>query len=759
MKSSESNDVSTLCRRLVGICFNNGLALNLLDLLKTYLTINTETLSLDQKLNLKYIDLAIEPEDIESINQVLEVQCFNLKNFVARRDSEAQYRAMFWDSVLTKLLHPHTSSLHDKRKFKLRSEWETQTLFTELEKRKIDFTALWSGIPLMVVEMGKEEFGTGVNSHKDFAKVLGIISHSCRKLALELERQGKKAENAQIFGIWIGGTQIHFITGMAVITQASPNTYSIQCNCYYPDEWKFEVQLSSTLSDVPSTDEATGTAASPITTELVSSTAIITESSEIDLPTSPLARFSYNRIPSKRELLEFEPEVVPEAPNNSASTSESEPKGGDYPVNYFHLEEQEQEQEQEQIETIIDLLSDEEDKSVDPNTLVKLNRFITEFMEYVDSISRLDSNNPRRDFQDPEQIGFFSESRKGSNKSTPRTERVKYISSNANAKSISNKPIIQPDKSSAEKDPKKNKEYYEAFYISRGRSIDELNLYRKYLCLNPSIFPRLVEYFDAEDSEETGLYDLVFENMDPFIQSCENDYVLSKHLWYSSSGEALLNSLKLTIELLSSLDLLHSTLGLVHADISPSNIMFSTESGVWKLIDFGESMKISVSASTARESGTTNYISPESLETGIFTEASDVFALGRVIEEVLYFKLIFMFESRSQKNDLIFKSFLKYENILFKMMNPNPSDRISVRSALLCLYEIISKFPSQSFDPDLAVYLRLGALYEESLNLKRLEQDMELVSVSSSSSKRHKKEFTKEKEIIKSAPLSSGEFD
>jgi len=84
---------------------------------------------------------------------------------------------------------------------------------------------------------------------------------------------------------------------------------------------------------------------------------------------------------------------------------------------------------------------------------------------------------------------------------------------------------------------------------------------------------KLSEYFNSEHDEV--LFDHVIEKMDPLV--------LSEHMWYQNLAEALVKAVKFTIEMLNSLDLLHAVFGIVHSDISPNNVMFSTDSGFWNM--------------------------------------------------------------------------------------------------------------------------------------------------------------------------------
>ena len=225
-----------------------------------------------------------------------------------------------------------------------------------------------------------------------------------------------------------------------------------------------------------------------------------------------------------------------------------------------------------------------------------------------------------------------------------------------------------------------------------------------------SIFPKLVEHFSNEQDPE--LFDLVLEKMDPLIVKSGPSSFLSEHLWFETSAEALLKATKCTVELLNCLDILHSVYGIVHSRICPENVMYSRESKVWKLIDYEFATPISSRAARSlKPDKTTEYTSPESLESGAFTDASDVFALGKVIQDVLYFKLLNKFEMRERKNDLKYLTFLEFEAVLIKMTSKNPTDRISVRDALLQFDKILSKFRSH-LDLNHPAYSRIRLICE-----------------------------------------------
>jgi serine/threonine protein kinase len=84
-------------------------------------------------------------------------------------------------------------------------------------------------------------------------------------------------------------------------------------------------------------------------------------------------------------------------------------------------------------------------------------------------------------------------------------------------------------------------------------------------------------------------------------------------------------------------------LGLIHRDVTPSNI-FLTESGVTKILDFGIA-KAKGATSTKTEDGAVKgkyaYMAPEQLRGGAIDRRVDLFALGVVLYEMLALRRLF----------------------------------------------------------------------------------------------------------------------
>ena len=100
-------------------------------------------------------------------------------------------------------------------------------------------------------------------------------------------------------------------------------------------------------------------------------------------------------------------------------------------------------------------------------------------------------------------------------------------------------------------------------------------------------------------------------------------------------------AVRITLELLAALEVVHEKLGLVHRDIKPANILFTGEGKV-RLADFGlaQTGESGRSLGGLPHPGSPPYMSPEQEEkTGYLPRTSDLFSVGCVLFEALTGKL------------------------------------------------------------------------------------------------------------------------
>ena len=114
-----------------------------------------------------------------------------------------------------------------------------------------------------------------------------------------------------------------------------------------------------------------------------------------------------------------------------------------------------------------------------------------------------------------------------------------------------------------------------------------------------------------------------------FVQGADLEALMREH-----EPLSLQEKLDIVIDILSGLAYAHKR-GIVHRDIKPANIRIA-EDGRAKLMDFGVAhLTSSKLTSTGASLGTPVYMSPEQITGGKATPATDVFAVGAVLYELL----------------------------------------------------------------------------------------------------------------------------
>ena len=186
----------------------------------------------------------------------------------------------------------------------------------------------------------------------------------------------------------------------------------------------------------------------------------------------------------------------------------------------------------------------------------------------------------------------------------------------------------------------------------------------------------------------------------PLLQNDKNEKLeeISKNVCKDSLRKHLLDACTFAVHVLFELSILHEEAGYVHSNINCESIKFSPLLKIWKLANFEEACKIEESKKTVRIVGTTGFISPESNKTGIFTEASDVFALGKVLSRMFYLEMAYEIELSCGtvcKSDV--KAVDEFFEIICKMCAKDLKERFLVKEALKEFYILLKKYEIEGF--------------------------------------------------------------
>jgi len=137
--------------------------------------------------------------------------------------------------------------------------------------------------------------------------------------------------------------------------------------------------------------------------------------------------------------------------------------------------------------------------------------------------------------------------------------------------------------------------------------------------------PGIPKIYSIGDGTE-GVEYFVFE----YIDGCTLREVIRK-------GTGVLEALRIGVSLVEILEVIHQQ-GIVHRDLKPENLLLTRSDSCLKLIDFGISRTehdALLRTRTGAILGTVQYMPPEQMASGTYTERSDLYAAGLVLYELL----------------------------------------------------------------------------------------------------------------------------
>jgi hypothetical protein len=663
--SQKGKDVEVLCRMIVSACFNGALPLNLFDLLE----IEMAGLEPEWNFNAKNFDRAAihleeySDENILKLEADLKIPLFNLKNVLYNDVSEFDIRVMFWERVFNIMIFRVLDCKRPGFYYRPSSEWKTDTICANGITRKVDFVILMKiggmEIPALICEISNCDFAIGVESHKAFSKLVSILSLACKKMAKDLELAGRNAEDARVFGKWVGRTKVHFCVAHPVIkrlrTEDGNEYYTLHVHVTFPDEWKLDI-FSYTNNSISDYSLINTNLAGPHLRD-----AIIAADREFDTTyNSPVtvASLSSEAIMLKNDFI-AQCEYTPDPLDSTAPVEK--------------------------------LFAD----GVDEINLHALSRIEQFYKAIFARISYLGSDASKRalltvprEFKEGDSPQFIVTSRASSTDQSPLNEKVHDSSS---SRDLQNK--------------RKKKRSLKTYEIEiYKKSSPEFSIYQDHLCKYENYFPKV--YHMEKVRKDLNLYRYIFERMFS-LNSCRDV------LTHPEFGLRLLDAADFALTILNCLHILHSKLKLVHSDISPANIMYCNYSEIWKLNDYDQCLPIEESLRTKRTAGTRGYIAPESLQSGIFTPASDMWSLGRLIADIILAPLLIEMECyRSDINPEHANGYYEFESIVFEMTMLDAIKRPTAKVALKRVFELLSKFEN-GINRKLQVYRRVTRLFSK----------------------------------------------
>lgn len=208
----------------------------------------------------------------------------------------------------------------------------------------------------------------------------------------------------------------------------------------------------------------------------------------------------------------------------------------------------------------------------------------------------------------------------------------------------------------------------------------------KIMKMNPEVYDSIPNYFKL-------FFPLILNDL-----NCEKLEEIHKNVCKTSLKKHLIEACTIAIHVLFELLILHEKAGYVHCNINCENIKFSPLLQIWKLCNFEQACKIEKSKKSVRIVGTSGFISPESNSSGVFTESSDVFALGKVLSRMFYLEMAYEVElccGTVHESDIIMID--EFFDIICKMCKKHVKERISVRGALKEFYFLLKKSEIEGF--------------------------------------------------------------
>ncbi|MCB9654973.1 MAG: protein kinase [Deltaproteobacteria bacterium] len=226
---------------------------------------------------------------------------------------------------------------------------------------------------------------------------------------------------------------------------------------------------------------------------------------------------------------------------------------------------------------------------------------------------------------------------------------------------------------------------YEATELETGRAV-AIKIMASKLMSNPVFRVRFADEVRITSGLRhpniVDVFDFV-ENEDPPFLACVMERIAGVSLFRAVRDTPLVLSeaLEVMSQLIDALRVVHAN-GIVHRDLKPSNILltgarpqvFATRPAI-KIVDFGIAKSLESDAQTTQPGtvlGTPRYLAPEQVAGDPVSPATDIYALGEVLFEMLTGARLF----EGDRNEVIRSKLLGYfPNERLRMLGEHPESR------------------------------------------------------------------------------------
>jgi serine/threonine protein kinase len=145
--------------------------------------------------------------------------------------------------------------------------------------------------------------------------------------------------------------------------------------------------------------------------------------------------------------------------------------------------------------------------------------------------------------------------------------------------------------------------------------------------------------------------------------------------------------------------------GIVHCDIKPGNVMVDKGGNIY-LTDFGITRHAESSATTLATLGTAAYMAPEQIRGKPVTPATDVYALGVMLFEMLTGGRPYKGDEKgTEKAGTTAGERMRYGHLMLQPPNPRLLNPLLPESISSIILQALQKDPSQRFDNTQAFYI------------------------------------------------------